>query len=138
MREVTVREFSHNPSAILAQAEKGEPVTVTKRGKPIAVLVPATGRLGRYSQLVAEGKVRLTSFTTDDIDRRPVYASDRPGSPIQTIIDMKDEDASREAEMRRVLGGEPAGDLSRRLRAHRVERAAGPGRRPGRVLEAAS
>jgi prevent-host-death family protein len=127
MREITVREFSHNPSAILAQAEKGEPVTVTKRGKPIAILVPASGRLGRYSQLVAEGKVRLTSFTTDDIDRRPRYATDRPGSPIQTILDMKDEDATRDADMHRVLGGNPERDLSRRLRAARIERAARPG-----------
>lgn len=128
MREVTVREFSHNPSAILTQAEKGEPVTVTKRGKPIAILVPASGRLGRYAPLVAEGKVRLTSFTTDDLDRRPVYATERPGSPIQTILAMKDEDATREAGMRRVLGGERERDLSRRLRAAGLERAAGPGR----------
>jgi prevent-host-death family protein len=137
MREITVREFSHNPSAILAQAEKGEPVTVTKRGKPIAILVPASGRLGRYSQLVAEGKVRLTSFTTDDIDRRPMYATDRPGSPIQTILDMKDEDATRDVDMHRALGGNPERDLSRRLRATRLERAARPGRRSGRLPQAA-
>ncbi|MDN3243522.1 type II toxin-antitoxin system Phd/YefM family antitoxin [Glycomyces tritici] len=138
MREITVREFSHNPSAILAQAEKGEPVTVTKRGKPIAILVPASGHLGRYSQLVAEGRVRLTSFTTDDLDRRPRYRSDRPGNPIQTILDMKDEDAGREADMHRILGGEPERDLPRRLRAAGLERAAGPGRRPGRLFEEAS
>ena len=33
-----------------------------------------------------------------------MYATDRPGSPMQTIIDMKDEDATCEAEMRRILG----------------------------------
>lgn len=66
-------------------------MTVSKRDKPTAVPVPASVR--RYSRLAAEGKVRLTPFTTDDIDRRPVYASARPGSPIQTVIDMKDDDA---------------------------------------------
>lgn len=43
-------------------------------------------------------RVRLTSFTTDDIDRRPVYASDRPGSPVATILAMKDEDATRDTD----------------------------------------
>jgi hypothetical protein len=62
-------------------------VTVPQRGKPIAAS-------GKYSRLVAEGKVRLSPFTTDDIDRRPMYTSDRPGSLIQTIIDMQDEDAA--------------------------------------------
>lgn len=62
-------------------------MTVPQRGKPIVAS-------GRYARLVAEGKVRLSPFTTDDIDRRPVYTGDRPGSPIQTIIDMQDEDTS--------------------------------------------
>ncbi len=74
-------------------------MAVHKHGKPIA-------DSGIYSRLVAEGKVRLTSFTTDDIDRRPVYPSDWPGSPIQTILAMSDDDATREGEMTRILGGD--------------------------------
>jgi hypothetical protein len=53
-------------------------------------------------------RVRLTSFTTDDIDRRPVYASDRPGSPVATILAMKDEEATRDTAIRRVIG-QPGG-----------------------------
>jgi hypothetical protein len=53
--------------------------------------------------------IRATPFTTDDIDRRPVYASDRSGSPIATILAMKDEDATRDAAIHRAIGG-PSGD----------------------------
>lgn len=56
--------------------------------------------------------IRLTPFTTDDIDRRPVYASDRPGSPIATILAMKNEDATREAGIHRAIG-EPGSGADR-------------------------
>ncbi|THV42904.1 type II toxin-antitoxin system Phd/YefM family antitoxin [Glycomyces buryatensis] len=106
MREVTVREFSHNPSAFFALAEKGNSVTVTKRGRPIAILLPASDRLGKYTELVKSGQLQLASFTTDDIDRRPLHQTDQPDSPIQTILDMRDADAERETEMLRMLTGD--------------------------------
>ncbi|MCD0446117.1 type II toxin-antitoxin system prevent-host-death family antitoxin [Glycomyces sp. A-F 0318] len=69
MSEVSVREFSRNPSAFLALVERGESMTVTKRGEPIAIVSPAAGPMGKYAKLVAEGRIRLKSFTTDDIDQ---------------------------------------------------------------------
>ncbi len=38
--EATAREFNHNSSQILAAAERGETVTVTKNGRPVARLIP--------------------------------------------------------------------------------------------------
>src|SRR5690625_4722298 len=74
MSTVSVREFSYNPSAIFARVERGETVQVTRHGSVIAVLLPASGTLDRYSSLVAKGLIRLKATTTDDLDKLPRYA----------------------------------------------------------------
>jgi prevent-host-death family protein len=38
--ETTAREFNQNASRILAAAERGERITVTKNGRPVAILAP--------------------------------------------------------------------------------------------------
>jgi prevent-host-death family protein len=40
--ETTAREFNQNASKILAAAERGERITVTKNGRPVAILSPVT------------------------------------------------------------------------------------------------
>ncbi|WP_055694173.1 type II toxin-antitoxin system Phd/YefM family antitoxin [Streptomyces prasinopilosus] len=40
--ETTAREFNQNASRILAAAERGERITVTKNGRPVAILSPVT------------------------------------------------------------------------------------------------
>ncbi|NLU72956.1 type II toxin-antitoxin system prevent-host-death family antitoxin [Streptomyces sp. HNM0575] len=40
--EATAREFNQNASRILAAAERGERVTVTKNGRVVATLSPVT------------------------------------------------------------------------------------------------
>jgi len=70
-------------------------MTVTKRGEPIAIITPATGTMGKYAKLVAEGKLRLSRFTTDDIRSFVRHPTEVERSPIQTILDMRDEDAER-------------------------------------------
>ncbi|MFI6042973.1 type II toxin-antitoxin system Phd/YefM family antitoxin [Nocardia sp. NPDC051321] len=57
MRTVSVREFSYNPSAILAEVEQGETIQVTKHGKTIAVLSPPFDEMSTYDRLVAEGVI---------------------------------------------------------------------------------
>ncbi|UQI46061.1 type II toxin-antitoxin system prevent-host-death family antitoxin [Streptomyces sp. HU2014] len=42
--EATAREFNQNSSQILAAAERGDTVTVTKNGRPVARLVPIDAR----------------------------------------------------------------------------------------------
>ncbi|WP_314174246.1 type II toxin-antitoxin system Phd/YefM family antitoxin [Streptomyces winkii] len=38
--ETTAREFNQNSSRVLAAAEAGETITVTKNGRPVAVVRP--------------------------------------------------------------------------------------------------
>ncbi|MET9374400.1 type II toxin-antitoxin system Phd/YefM family antitoxin [Streptomyces sp. NPDC003035] len=38
--ETTAREFNQNASKILAAAERGERIVVTKNGRPVAILSP--------------------------------------------------------------------------------------------------
>ncbi|WP_027153578.1 type II toxin-antitoxin system Phd/YefM family antitoxin [Mesorhizobium sp. WSM2561] len=40
MKSMQVREAKAELSALIAAAERGEPTTITKHGKPAAVLVP--------------------------------------------------------------------------------------------------
>ncbi|HEX7246563.1 MAG TPA: type II toxin-antitoxin system prevent-host-death family antitoxin [Actinomycetota bacterium] len=55
--EVGVRELRDHLSAWLQAVATGREITVTERGRPIARIVPATGR-SKLDQLIAEGKVR--------------------------------------------------------------------------------
>jgi len=57
MREVGVLEARNGLSALLEQVEKGEEITITKHGKPVARLVPAdrmTWDLARAQKAVEE------------------------------------------------------------------------------------
>lgn len=66
---VSIREFSYNPSAMFARAEKGETIEVTRHGKVIATLVPgAQKRRSRVEELEAAGILRRSGKTTSDID----------------------------------------------------------------------
>jgi prevent-host-death family protein len=64
MKTTSVRELQHGLSAVLARVERGDTVTVTRRGKVVACIVPppATGRkvswpdsLARLNRLFPEG-----------------------------------------------------------------------------------
>ncbi|MGI8660821.1 MAG: type II toxin-antitoxin system Phd/YefM family antitoxin [Thermoleophilaceae bacterium] len=56
MIEVGVRDFKNGASGYLERVEAGEVITVTRRGKPVARVVPAQ-RSPAIARLVAEGKV---------------------------------------------------------------------------------
>ena len=59
MREIGVRELKLSLSEILRSVSRGEQVRVTKRGRPLADIVPAGAShdVGQMRQLVAEGRV---------------------------------------------------------------------------------
>ena len=92
MSSVSVREFSYNPSAMFSRVEQGEAIEVTRHGKVIAVLLPGTGGLGRYSSLVARGLIRLKATTTADLDRLPSYEVPADTSPLDLLLDARAED----------------------------------------------
>ena len=53
---VGVKELRSNLRRYLETAQRGEEVTVTERGRPVARIVPASGR-SRYEELVANGTI---------------------------------------------------------------------------------
>ena len=56
MSKVGIRALKQNASAVVGEAAAGEPVTITDRGRPVAMLVPiATSRL---DALIAADRVR--------------------------------------------------------------------------------
>lgn len=69
MRMATVREVQHGLASVLSEVQKGREIAVTKRGKVVALIVPATrakGRLrwpdsaGRMKQLMSAASVAGT------------------------------------------------------------------------------
>jgi len=60
MRSIRASEFKAKCLAILDEVEKtGEPVTILKRGKPVARLVPPTRGEGKYPQDSLKGTVTI-------------------------------------------------------------------------------
>ena len=92
MSSVSVREFSYNPSGMFARVEQGETIEVTRHGKVIAVLLPGSGTLGRYSDLVARGAIRLKATTTSDLDRLPSYAVPEGVHPLDILLAEREEE----------------------------------------------
>jgi antitoxin (DNA-binding transcriptional repressor) of toxin-antitoxin stability system len=101
MTTVSVREFSYNPSAMFARAEKGETIGITRHGKVIATLIPGRQKKrSRIEELEASGALRRSGKTTDDLDtftriKLPEGAPD----PLELLF----EDRYREREDEREL-----------------------------------
>jgi antitoxin (DNA-binding transcriptional repressor) of toxin-antitoxin stability system len=89
---VSVREFSHNPSGMFARVEQGETIEVTRHGKVIAILLPGSGTLGRYTDLVARGSIRLKATTTSDLERLQRYAAPAGVDPLDILLAERAED----------------------------------------------
>lgn len=56
MKPIPVRELNQNTSAVLARVQHGETIEVTVSGRPVARIVPITGRVGSLERRVAEGR----------------------------------------------------------------------------------
>ena len=54
MREIGVFEAKTHLSEILDAVEAGESVTITKRGKPVAILSPASNKMEQRRAAAAE------------------------------------------------------------------------------------
>jgi prevent-host-death family protein len=59
---VGIRELKNGTSRIIERVEAGEPITVTRRGKPVARIV-STAMPPHLATLVADGRVRPGSGT---------------------------------------------------------------------------
>jgi hypothetical protein len=58
----------------------------------IAVLLPGSGALGRYTDLVAKGIIRLKATTTSDLDRLPQYLTPVGFSALDVLLAGRAED----------------------------------------------
>ena len=78
MRFVTAREANQGFSNILKQAEQGDPVVITRRGRPVAMLIPYATSDARERELAVEHIVGLMrqgvpigrQFTRDEMHER--------------------------------------------------------------------
>jgi prevent-host-death family protein len=62
MKTIQVREAKAGLSALLAAAERGEPTTITRHGKPAAVLVPVEDARRIYPAEATDFAAFLLSF----------------------------------------------------------------------------
>jgi prevent-host-death family protein len=58
VNEVGAFEAKNKLSALLDRVEKGEEITITRHGRPVARLVPATGEVDRSQALAALQRMR--------------------------------------------------------------------------------
>lgn len=57
MERIGVRELRQSASEYLSRVEAGESLEVTRRGRVVAVLVPATSGADTRTQLLASGRL---------------------------------------------------------------------------------
>jgi prevent-host-death family protein len=68
MRSIRASEFKAKCLAILDEVERtGEPVTILKRGRPVARLLPPVPEKGRYPQHALFGTVRIVGDVVEPV-----------------------------------------------------------------------
>ena len=74
MREIGVRELKTSLSNVLRQVDEGEQIRVTRRGQPVADIVPAGARRGneRLRELVADGRITPAALPRPSRSPRPL------------------------------------------------------------------
>jgi prevent-host-death family protein len=84
MREMSVREANQNFSQLVAAAEGGETIIITKKGRPVAKVAPQTARRrddpewrAAYEALVARLEAKpVTGFRVGKITEGDRYGDD--------------------------------------------------------------
>lgn len=86
MSDVGVRELKQHLSKYLERAGKGEPIRITDRGRPKAMLMPLPGRL-RIEEGIAEGWITPGSGAPLQPVRRVAVS----GSTLESLAEDRDE-----------------------------------------------
>ena len=79
---VGVRELRQNLSVFLDRVKKGESLTVTEHGEPVAILRPLAESAGLLDRLVAEGRVTPPSRSHRQLPRPVDMKLKRPLSEL--------------------------------------------------------
>jgi prevent-host-death family protein len=88
MSEEGIRALKQNASKVVARAASGEIVTITDRGRPVALLAPIP--VGRLDGLVAAGRARAAKGSLVDLPA-PWEREGRP-SLSQTLAEMRNDE----------------------------------------------
>lgn len=74
MREIGIRELKASLSSVLHRVDEGEQIRVTRRGQPVADIVPAGARRGdeRLRELVADGRITPAARSRPSRSPRPL------------------------------------------------------------------
>lgn len=102
MSTVSVRDFSHNPSAMFARAERGETIDITRHGKVIATLVPGQRKKrSRIEELEASGALRRSGKTLADLDTFTQYTlPEGAPDPLKLLLEDRYSESEWEREFR--------------------------------------
>ncbi|MDO8297651.1 MAG: type II toxin-antitoxin system prevent-host-death family antitoxin [Caulobacter sp.] len=84
MREISVREANQNFSQLVAAAERGETIIITKKGRPVAKVAPQTARRrddpewrAAYEAMVARLAAKpATGFRVGEITEEDKYGDE--------------------------------------------------------------
>lgn len=107
MSTVSVREFSYNPSAMFARAEKGETIEITRHGKVIATLIPGQQKKrSRIEELEASGALRPSGKTTSDLDTFTQIDVPDDVDPLEILLEDRYRESDWERELRESLAGD--------------------------------
>lgn len=86
---VGVRELRQNLSVYLERVKKGEALTVTERGGPVAILRPLPSSRDPLARLVAEGRAAAPTRSLQKLPRPLKIALDRPLAEL--LDELRDE-----------------------------------------------
>jgi prevent-host-death family protein len=86
---VGVRELRQNLSVYLDRVKKGEALTVTERGGPVAILRPLPASQDPLARLVAEGRATAPTRPLQKLPRPLKVALERPLADL--LSELRDE-----------------------------------------------
>jgi prevent-host-death family protein len=82
MRSIRASEFKAKCLAILDEVERtGEPVTILKRGRAVARLVPPTRGEGKYPQDSLKGTVKILGDVIEPVLPAEMWEAERGERP---------------------------------------------------------
>jgi prevent-host-death family protein len=88
VRRVPIRELNQQTASVMAHVERGETVEITKQGRVIGRIVPASS--GELDDLVAAG--RVTPATIREPFVMPGGEIDHTSAATNALIAMRDEE----------------------------------------------
>jgi len=80
MRRIGIRELRQNASEHLRLVQLGETIEITDRGRPVAMLVPASAVTSQLEQLELQGRLSAASGDLLELGRPLASVAGRPSA----------------------------------------------------------